>query len=437
MNVAVLLIAAYLMLIPVLYLVIRSGAFGKGSGGTLLKLFFLGAAVAVPAFLMEAGLLLLVTVVLRLLRDGQFTGGFLLVSCILRYVLATALVEELCKLFVLRSVTWKQMTMEKITDGTAASAVVGAGFSAVMILAWLAAWSLVPEDMASLRNAMPDFLRAGAVISFLFALLYIPSHFGYSGFMGSLYGVAKGSEQKNHGGRAGFMLFVSFMMPFLVHSACMVMIGYGIAGESLLWIILGLAAEVLLAAAVMKTLSGAKREGKLLEEEADTGVDFADSEEFADFAEAAGAEEGHLISVGSEDGDDHLPGIDGGEGDESNAPGAGGGESDESNLPGAGSEDGKDPVTGAESDESSLPGAESGEWESPGTEMAGSADPAFESPEDPDPDSGSLDGSGTDFMMPGDLPGEDSDSWSRKAGDEEEISPQREISLLKRLSGRK
>lgn len=424
MNVAVLLIAAYLMLIPVLYLVIRSGAFGKGSGGTLLKLFFLGAAVAVPAFLMEAGLLLLVTVVLRLLRDGQFTGGFLLVSCILRYVLATALVEELCKLFVLRSVTWKQMTMEKITDGTAASAVVGAGFSAVMILAWLAAWSLVPEDMASLRNAMPDFLRAGAVISFLFALLYIPSHFGYSGFMGSLYGVAKGSEQKNHGGRAGFMLFVSFMMPFLVHSACMVMIGYGIAGESLLWIILGLAAEVLLAAAVMKTLSGAKREGKLLEEEADTGVDFADSEEFADFAEAAGAEEGHLISVGSEDGDDHLPGI-------------GGGEGDESNLPGAGSEDGKDPVTGAESDESSLPGAESGEWESPGTEMAGSADPAFESPEDPDPDSGSLDGSGTDFMMPGDLPGEDSDSWSRKAGDEEEISPQREISLLKRLSGRK
>ena len=425
MNVAVLLIAAYLMLIPVLYLVIRSGAFGKGSGGTLLKLFFLGAAVAVPAFLMEAGLLLLVTVVLRLLRDGQFTGGFLLVSCILRYVLATALVEELCKLFVLRSVTWKQMTMEKITDGTAASAVVGAGFSAVMILAWLAAWSLVPEDMASLRNAMPDFLRAGAVISFLFALLYIPSHFGYSGFMGSLYGVAKGSEQKNHGGRAGFMLLVSFMMPFLVHSACMVMIGYGIAGESLLWIILGLAAEVLLAAAVMKTLSGAKREGKLLEEEADTGVDFADSEEFADFAEAAGAEEGHLI------------GADGGEGDESNLPGAGGGEGDESNLPGAGSEDGKDPVTGAESDESSLPGAESGEWESPGTEMAGSADPAFESPEDPDPDSGSLDGSGTDFMMPGDLPGEDSDSWSRKAGDEEEISPQREISLLKRLSGRK
>ncbi|MBR2728796.1 MAG: PrsW family intramembrane metalloprotease [Lachnospiraceae bacterium] len=422
---AVLLIAAYLMLIPVLYLVIRSGAFGKGSGGTLLKLFFLGAAVAVPAFLMEAGLLLLVTVVLRLLRDGQFTGGFLLVSCILRYVLATALVEELCKLFVLRSVTWKQMTMEKITDGTAASAVVGAGFSAVMILAWLAAWSLVPEDMASLRNAMPDFLRAGAVISFLFALLYIPSHFGYSGFMGSLYGVAKGSEQKNHGGRAGFMLLVSFMMPFLVHSACMVMIGYGIAGESLLWIILGLAAEVLLAAAVMKTLSGAKREGKLLEEEADTGVDFADSEEFADFAEAAGAEEGHLI------------GADGGEGDESNLPGAGGGEGDESNLPGAGSEDGKDPVTGAESDESSLPGAESGEWESPGTEMAGSADPAFESPEDPDPDSGSLDGSGTDFMMPGDLPGEDSDSWSRKAGDEEEISPQREISLLKRLSGRK
>ena len=295
MNVTVLMIAAYLPLIPILYLVIKSGAFGKGSIVTLLKLFFLGVAAAVPAFLMEAGVLLAVTVLLRIIQDGEYSGAFLLLSCILRYLLATALIEEGWKFFVLHSLTWKQMTMEKIGDGTAAAAVVGTGFSAVMFAAWQAAWHVVPADMVTIRQAMPEFLHAGAVISFLFALFYVPSHFGYSGFMGSLYGVAKGSDQKNHGARAGFMLMVSLVMPILVHSLCMVLVSYGIAGESLLWTVLGLAAEMALAIAAGMSLAGPKKgEEPDAEEEP---VDFADSEEFAQFAEAAGNEDGSLAGA--------------------------------------------------------------------------------------------------------------------------------------------
>ena len=436
MNLAVLLIAAYLPLIPVMYLVIRSGAFGKGSVGTLIKLFFLGVAVAVPAFLMEAGLLLAVTVLLHLVRGSALSGGFLLFSCILRYVLATALVEELCKLFVLRAATWKQMTMEKISDGTAAAAVVGTGFSAVMILVWLAAWRVVPEDMAALRSAMPDYLRAGAVVAFLFALLYIPSHFGYSGFMGSLYGVAKGSEQKNHGGRAGFMLFVSFMMPFLVHSLCIVLIGYGIAAESLVWTLLGLIAEAILAAGVMMSLSGAKSGGGFLEEEADAGVDFADSEEFADFAEAAGAEEGHLITAGGDPTDT--------DGDPTGAAGAG--------VDPAGGDGG---ATGADGDPTCTENADSASCLS-GDESVGTVHGSDMNAADADDASGAAgaadadDALGAANAVDADAPVgaadadlaagmEETGSWGgsdyeEAAGSgEEEISPQREISLLKRL----
>ena len=55
MNLTVLLIAAYLPVLPVLFIILRSGSFGRGSAGTFLKLFFLGVAAAVPSFLMEAG----------------------------------------------------------------------------------------------------------------------------------------------------------------------------------------------------------------------------------------------------------------------------------------------------------------------------------------------------------------------------------------------
>ena len=52
MSPVILLIAAYLPILVVLFMVLRSGSFGKGSVGTLLKLFFLGAGAAVLAFLM-------------------------------------------------------------------------------------------------------------------------------------------------------------------------------------------------------------------------------------------------------------------------------------------------------------------------------------------------------------------------------------------------
>lgn len=453
MNLAVLLIAAYLPLIPVMYLVIRSGAFGKGSVGTLIKLFFLGVAVAVPAFLMEAGLLLAVTVLLHLVRGGALSGGFLLFSCILRYVLATALVEELCKLFVLRAATWKQMTMEKISDGTAAAAVVGAGFSAVMILVWLAAWRVVPEDMAALRNAMPDYLRAGAVIAFLFALLYIPSHFGYSGFMGSLYGVAKGSEQKNHGGRAGFMLFVSFMMPFLVHSLCIVLIGYGIAAESLVWTVLGLIAEAILAAGVMMSLSGAKSGGGFLEEEADAGVDFADSEEFADFAEAAGEGEGHLITAdgdptgadgGLTSGDGDFTGTDGSFGSGDGGPigvdgdPAGPGNTDSEGPESRPSGDGADCAASA----SDLDVADADDAFAAGDAVEGVlAEDAANAEIPADAADAEMYADAADGKLPAGM--EDGSSWGSPdfeedaGGGEEEISPQREISLLNRLRRKK
>ena len=243
MNLTVLLIAAFLPLPVLLFMILRSGSFGKGSIGTMLKLFFLGVASAVPAFLMEAGCLLVISVFLGLFPDDAFGGNLPVVSAVLRCFIAAALIEEGWKLFVLRASTWKQMIMENITDGIAASALVGTGFSAVMYGAWQAAYYVIPAHMEILREALPEFLGAGAVTSFLVALLYIFSHFGYSGIMGAFYGIAKGSEQKEHGKRAGFMFFFSGLLPILLHGFCAALSGYGIAEGKPVWVAVGLALE--------------------------------------------------------------------------------------------------------------------------------------------------------------------------------------------------
>ena len=309
MNLTVLLIAAYLPLPLILFMILRSGSFGKGSVGTLLKLFFLGVLAAVPAFLMEAGGLLALEVLLRVIPESAFGGSRLLVSTILRYVLAVALIEEAWKHFVLRVSTWKQMVMETVGDGIAASAVVGAGFSAVLYGAWQAAWRLVPADMGALHGAMPDYLRAGAVISFLYAVGFLISHFGYSGLMGMFYGVAKRSEQKAHGGRAGFMLFISCLIPVLVHGLFAALIGYGIASEKVWWFAVGFAAQVVVALLMASVLShsaddafAARQLEREQGEDPDRPVDFADSEEFAAFAESEGGSD--------------VPGLEGGTGRE-------------------------------------------------------------------------------------------------------------------------
>ena len=290
MDLTVLLISAYLPLPIVVFMILRSRAFGKGSIGTMLKLFFLGVAAAVPAFLMEAACLLVIKILLGLFPDNAFGGNLLLVRAIVRYFIGVALIEEGWKHFVLRSSTWKQMIMETITDGVAASALVGSGFSAVMYGAWIAAFYVIPADMEVLRDTMPDYLGAGAVTAFLFALLYILSHFGYSGLMGAFYGIAKNSEQKEHGKRAGFMLFVSYLLPFLLHGFCAAVSGYGVAAGKMYWVLVGLAMEVIPALLMISMLSNASDavSEDVFSGREDQTVDFADSEEFASFAEEAG-----------------------------------------------------------------------------------------------------------------------------------------------------
>lgn len=290
MNLIVLLIAAWLPLLPVLFILLRSGSFGKGSLGMLVRLFFLGVAAAVPAFLMEAGALIVVTILFRLFPDPEGGRGLLVLSVILRYMVVTAVIEEAWKHFILRVSTWKQMTMETAADGIAAAGVVSAGFAAVMYGFWQGG-AVLTADMETLHSALPEFLSAGPVLAFLFALLYIFSHFGFAGLMGALYGIAKGSEQKSHAGRAGFMLFVSWILPVLAHGTCAALTAYGIASGHVLWCVLGLGAQTILALIMAAALSSASdADGADMAASADQApVDFADSEEFADFAEAEGA----------------------------------------------------------------------------------------------------------------------------------------------------
>ena len=290
MSPVILLIAAYLPILVVLFMVLRSGSFGKGSVGTLLKLFFLGAGAAVLAFLMEAGCLLVLNIILGLFSENSFGGSFPVVSAVLQSLIAVALIEEGWKFFILKKMTWEQMTMETTADGISAAAVVSAGFSMIFYGAWQAAYHLIPADMVSLRRGMPVFLRAGSVTAFIYALLFAFGHFGFSGLMGAFYGAAKTLQQKEHGKRAGFMLVFSFILPVLAHGACAALIVYGIEKEKVLWLVIGLLAQTALAVLMAMTLSNASDAGADdFNRNEDRKVDFGDSEEFAGFAEASGS----------------------------------------------------------------------------------------------------------------------------------------------------
>ena len=108
--------------------------------------------------------------------------------------------------------------------------------------------------------------------------------------MGAFYGIAKGSEQKEHGKRAGFMFFFSGLLPILLHGFCAALSGYGIAEGKPVWVAVGLALEAVLAllmAAMLGRASDAVSEDFYSAAE-NQPVDFADSEEFAFFAESQG-----------------------------------------------------------------------------------------------------------------------------------------------------
>ena len=83
---------------------------------------------------------------------------------------------------------------------------------------------------------------------------------------------------------------VSLVLPILVHGGVAALTGYGFMTGQVLWLALGLAAGTLLGALMVSVLRSSKNEVDFLQT-ADKPVEFADSEEFAEFAEHYGADQ--------------------------------------------------------------------------------------------------------------------------------------------------
>jgi hypothetical protein len=100
------------------------------------------------------------------------------------------------------------------------------------------------------------------------------------------------------------MLTVSFLLAVLVHGVIESLVGYGFVTGQKLWLILGFAAEALLAflmASALVAVRDSSLEAALGQDEPEPPVEFADSEEFADFAEAEGSPVAALEGSGQQD----------------------------------------------------------------------------------------------------------------------------------------
>src|SRR3989344_4801734 len=121
----------------------------------ILKLFFYGAIITIPVFLVQMGL----SSILEQIKVSGILDGFPIIADILKWFIVIALTEEFLKYFVVRQVILKESTLDEPLDIMLYMVVVALGFAAVENILYL----FSPIPTASFKAV----LQTTALISFI------------------------------------------------------------------------------------------------------------------------------------------------------------------------------------------------------------------------------------------------------------------------------
>src|SRR3989344_2187217 len=99
----------------------------------ILKLFFYGAIITIPVFLVQMGL----SSILEQIKVSGILDGFPIIADILKWFIVIALTEEFLKYFVVRQVILKESTLDEPLDVMLYMVVVALGFAAVENILYL------------------------------------------------------------------------------------------------------------------------------------------------------------------------------------------------------------------------------------------------------------------------------------------------------------
>ncbi|MBP5600381.1 MAG: PrsW family intramembrane metalloprotease [Lachnospiraceae bacterium] len=186
-----LLIAAVLPGLFIMYYVYKKDWVEKEPIGLIIKLLVFGAIAVVPAVLLE---LLGSVIVYGGIDEPSFVTR---TQVFLDNFVVVAVSEELCKFLFLKKLTWKHPAFDYRFDAIVYSVSVSMGF-------------------AILENIMYVF-EHGLSIALTRALISIPGHACFAVTMGVFYGQAKLNERLERRSPMKTDLFMAVLLPVLMH----------------------------------------------------------------------------------------------------------------------------------------------------------------------------------------------------------------------------
>lgn len=185
----VILIAALLPCIVLMYYIYKKDKIEKEPTGLLFKLFIFGCISTIPA------------VVLEVVGTNILTGIGLDPNSILFILIENFLVvgfaEEFSKRFMLKLGSWKDPNFNYLFDGVVYAVFVSIGFAALENVGYIMSFGL---EVAPIRG-----------------LAAIPLHAICGMFMGHFYGLAKYFERNGDFSRSKSAMTMSLVIPMLIH----------------------------------------------------------------------------------------------------------------------------------------------------------------------------------------------------------------------------
>ena len=185
----VILLAALLPCIVLLYYVYKKDKVESEPTGLLIKLFIFGCISTIPAIILE----MVGTNVLTAIGLDPSSMLFILIE----NFLVVGFSEEFSKRFMLKLGSWKDPNFNYLFDGVVYAVFVSVGFAALENVGYIMSFGL---EVAPIRG-----------------LAAIPLHAICGMFMGHAYGLAKYYEKAGNYSASKSAMKMSLMIPMLIH----------------------------------------------------------------------------------------------------------------------------------------------------------------------------------------------------------------------------
>ena len=156
----------------------------------LFKLFLLG----IVAVIITLAVSFFLDAIFPILNSEKEDGY---INLFISIYIGVAVIEEGSKWLMLRLATWKNKNFTHIYDALIYAAFVSLGFATIENILYVT--------------------QGGLIIAIARAVLSVPGHFFFSIFMGYYYGLAKQAAVNNNQAFKTKNLFLSFLVPVLVH----------------------------------------------------------------------------------------------------------------------------------------------------------------------------------------------------------------------------